>query len=137
QSRTLVVREGGSIAAAIARAAPGDTIQVLPGVYHEGQPGDLNALTITTDDLTLEGRSLPGQPVVLENAGGQSFGVWVSPADSTGAAAEANDELPPCGSGGSRLHGFAIRGFTVRGFEQHGVHLACVDGFTIDGNVAE
>ncbi len=109
----------------------------MPGVYKEGAPGDLNALTVTIDDIELIGRSTPGHPVVLENAGGQSFGVWVSPSDSTGPAAEANDETPPCGSDGSLIHGFAIRGFTLRGFEKHDLHLACVDGFNISQNVSE
>ena len=135
QARTIVVHEGGSIAAALAGAAPGDVVQVFPGVYHEGAAGDLNALTITTGGISLVGRPAPGKPVVLENAGGQSFGIWVSPANSTGAA-EAEDELPPCGFDGTRLHGFSIEGFTVRGFDRHGVHLACVDGFSMAGNTA-
>jgi parallel beta-helix repeat protein len=36
-----------------------------------------------------------------------------------------------------RIHVFTIQGFTVRGFDQHGVHLACVDGFLIANNVAD
>jgi parallel beta-helix repeat protein len=47
-SKTHVVRPGGSIQAAIDAARPGDTILVKPGEYAE-------ALTITTDDLTLKG----------------------------------------------------------------------------------
>jgi parallel beta-helix repeat protein len=116
---------------------PGDRIDVMPGIYHEGRPGDLNALTITIDQITLVGLSRTNQPVVLENAGGQKFGVWVSPLDSTGAVAEANNEEPPCASNGSTIHGFTIRGFTLRGFDGHGLHLACVDGFVVDRNVAE
>jgi hypothetical protein len=54
---------------------------VRPGTYHEGAPGDLNALTITKNDIELVGDD-GEEPVVLENAGGQSYGVWVSPADS-------------------------------------------------------
>lgn len=134
---TIVVRPGDSIRAALARASPGDRIEVLPGTYREGAPGDLNALTVTLDGIALVGRSSPGHPVVLENAGGQSFGIWVSPTDSAGAAAEADDEHPPCGLVGTALHGFSISGFTVRGFAAHGVHLACVDGFSIVGNEAQ
>ncbi len=136
-ARTLIVHPGGSIRAAISQAVPGDQIVVLPGVYKEGAPGDLNALTVTVDGIELVGSSALGNPVVLENAGGQSFGVWVSPSDSTGPAAQANDETPPCGFDGSRIHGFSIRGFTLRGFQKHGLHLACVDGFHISNNVAE
>ncbi len=136
-ARTLVVHPGGSIRTAISQAVPGDEIVVLPGVYKEGAPGDLNALTVTIDEIALIGRSTPGNPVVLQNAGGQSFGVWVSPANSSGPGPEANDELPPCGFDGSRVHGFSISGFTLRGFQKHGLHLACVDGFNISNNVAE
>lgn len=135
-ARTLVVHPGGSIRAALASAQPGDTIKVLPGIYKEGAPDDLNALTITVDGIKLLGDSGNGNPVVLENAGSQSYGVWVSPANSTGAA-QSDDEHPPCGFDGSRLHGFTIRGFTLRGFQQHGLHLACVDGFNISNNVSE
>jgi parallel beta-helix repeat protein len=136
-ARTFVVHPGESIRAALARASPGDRIEVLPGTYQEGAAGDLNALTVTIDGIALVGRSRPGRPVVLENAGGQSYGVWVSPADSAGPGPQADDEHPPCGLAGTAIRGFSIRGFTVRGFASHGVHLACVDGFTISGNVAE
>lgn len=136
-ARTLVVHPGGSIRAALARALPSDRIVVLPGVYKEGSQGDLNALTITMDGISLLGLSTPGDPVVLENPGGQSFGVWVSPANSAGPGPEANDELPPCGVDGSLIHGFSISGFTLRGFQKHGLHLACVDGFHISKNVSE
>jgi parallel beta-helix repeat protein len=136
-ARRLAVHPGESIRAAIARALPGDQIEVLPGVYKEGAPGDLNALTITKDRLELVGRSTPENPVVLQNAGGQSFGVWISPANSAGPGPEDNDEKPPCGFDGSLIHGFSIRGFTLRGFQKHGLHLACVDGFHITHNVSQ
>jgi parallel beta-helix repeat protein len=135
-ARTFVVHPGDSIRAAVARASPGDRIQVLPGTYREGAPGDRNALTISTPDLEIRGLSRPGAPVVLENAGAQQFGLWVSPANSAGAAQD-DPEHPPCGRDGSTVRGFALRGFTVRGFSVHGVHLACVDGFTLRDNSAD
>ena len=134
---TLVVRPGESIRAALARARAGDTIEVMPGVYHEGTAGELNALTITLDRISLVGRPRVGRPVVLENAGGQSFGIWVSPANSAGPVAQGDPEHPPCGLDGATLRDFSIHGFTVRGFAQDGVHLACVDGFSISGNRAD
>ncbi len=136
-ARTLVVHPGESIRDAISRAASGDRIEVLPGVYREGAPGDLNALTVTLDGIELVGVPSRHRPVVLENAGGQSFGIWVSPADSAGPGPEADDEHPPCGLSGSTLHGFSLSGFTVKGFAVHGVHLACVDGFALTGNVSD
>ena len=74
---------------------------------------------------------------MLENAGGQGYGIWVSPKNSAGPTAQADDERPPCGSDGSRIQGFSVEGFTIRGFDRHGVHLACVDGFRIEDNVSE
>lgn len=136
-ARTWTVQPGQSIAAAIGKAHPGDRIEVMPGVYHEGSPNSLNAVTITTDAIDLVGLSHANQRVVLENAGGQSYGIWVSPANSTGTAAEGADEKPPCATDGATVHGFAIRGFTLRGFGQDGLHLACVNSFLIEGNSAQ
>jgi len=136
-ARTHVVRSGESIRDAIAQARAGDRIEVEPGVYREGRPGDLNALTITLDGIELIGKPRPGRPVVLENAGNQGFGIWVSPANSAGLDPESDPERPPCGVDGSRIQGFRVEGFTVRGFDVHGVHLACVRGFRIEDNVAE
>jgi parallel beta-helix repeat protein len=137
EASTWTVRPGESIGAAIGKAHPGDRVEVLPGVYHEGRPGDLNAVTITTNGIELVGLSRADRPVVLENAGGQSYGIWVSPVNSTGTIAERDDEKPPCASDGATVQGFAVIGFTLRGFEEHGLHLACVDGFLIDANLAE
>jgi parallel beta-helix repeat protein len=137
EARVWTVHLGESISAAISKAHPGDRIDVMPGIYHEGHPGDLNAVTITTDGIDLVGLSHGNQPVVLESAGGQSYGVWVSPLDSTGPIAEQNDERPPCASNGSTIRGFSIRGFTLRGFAEHGLHLACVNGFLISETVSE
>jgi parallel beta-helix repeat protein len=136
-ARTLVVHPGQSIRAAIAHARPGDRIEVLPGIYREGAASDLNALTIGIGGLELVGRPHRGHPVVLENAGAQSYGIWVSPPDSSGPVPQADAEHPPCGLSGTSLRGFAIRGFTIRGFGVHGVHLACVDGFAITSNVSD
>ncbi|HZX95430.1 MAG TPA: parallel beta-helix domain-containing protein [Myxococcales bacterium] len=135
-ARTLVVHPGDSIRAAVARASPGDRIQVLPGTYREGGARDRNAVTVTTANLTIVGVPHPGAPVVLENAGAQQFGFWVSPANSAGAAQD-DPEHPPCGLDGTTLRGFSLQGFTLRGFAVHGAHLACVDGFTLSGNTAD
>jgi parallel beta-helix repeat protein len=136
-ARTIVVHPGGSIRAALNQARPGDRVEVLPGVYHEGSAGELNALTIDTNAIDLVGVPSPARPVVLENAGGQSFGIWVSPADSAGSGPESDPEHPPCGFSGTALDGFSLSGITVRGFAVHGVHLACVDGFSLRNNVAD
>ena len=136
-SATIIVQPGDSIAAAIQGAQTGDVIQVQPGTYHEGAAGDLNALTITKSGIEIDGNSTADSPVILENAGGQSFGIWVSPADSAGAAAQANPEAAPCATSNALVKQFKLSGVTVRGFAEHGVHLACVDGFTLSGNISD
>ena len=136
-ARTIVVHPGDSIRAAIANASTGDRVQVLPGVYHEGSPGDLNAISITTSGIELVGLSSPTRPVVLESAGNQSFGIWVSPPDSIGAGAQADPEHPPCGISGARIDGFSLSGFTVKGFVDDGVHITCIDSFWLTNNVID
>jgi parallel beta-helix repeat protein len=136
-ARTIVVHPGQSIRSALAAAVPGDRVQVLPGVYREGSPTDLNAISLGTSGIELIGLSSPMRPVVLENAGAQAFGIWVSPVDSMGAGAQSDPEHPPCGVSGARVRGFSLSGFTVRGFAQDGVHLTCVDGFWLTHNLAD
>ncbi len=126
-AKTVTVRPGESIQAAVDSAKPGATIVVLPGVYHE--PGTASAVTVTRDDIRLVARTRRGgAPVVIEASGGQTDGVWVSPADTVGTE---EDERPPCGTSGARIHGFRMQGFTVRGFARFGVYLACVDDFRV------
>jgi parallel beta-helix repeat protein len=136
-ARTIVVHPGETIRAALTQAKSGDRIQVLPGVYREGAAGDLNAITINLSGIHIVGLSSPSRPVVLENAGGQSFGIWVSPSDSTGPAPQSNPEHPPCGLSSARISGFSLSGFTVKGFAGDGVHLACVDDFTLKNNIVD
>jgi len=107
----ITVRPGMSIQAAIDAAPPGATIEVEPGTYHE--PGAARALTITRNGIKLVAARHGKQPVVLEQSGTQTHGIWVSPPDTLDPA---DDELPPCGESGRRLQGFQLSGFTVQGF---------------------
>src|SRR5689334_5950261 len=47
-SRTIVVRPGQSVQAAINRANPGDTVLLMPGVYHQ-------SVHVRKDGITLRG----------------------------------------------------------------------------------
>lgn len=129
-AKTVVVHSGESIQAAIDAAPAGATIRVEPGTYHEA--GDSRAITVTKDGIRLVGAARRGRPVVLEQSGTQTQGIWVSPDDSL---APADVELPPCGRpGGPRLAGFQLSGFTIQGFDGFGVYLACVDRFRLERN---
>jgi len=136
-ARTIVVQKRGSIRDAIAQASAGDRIEVLPGTYEEGAEGDLNALTITRAGISVVGKPTKKRAVILQSRARQSYGIWVSPANSAGPGKQ-DPEDPPCGDRDpATLKGFSIRGFTIRGFAEHGVHLACVDGFSIIDNHAD
>ena len=88
-------------------AAPGSTIVIPPGIYHE-------SVLISTDRLVLRAR--PG--AVLDGTG-------QSGADGIRVIA------PP----GRRLSGFELNGLTVRNFSRNGIFLRGVDGYRITGTI--
>jgi hypothetical protein len=89
-AREIKVQSGQSIQAAVDRPLPGDRIAVQPGTYHEpGRPcptvpTSVCAVVISADDISLVAASQSGQPVILENSGGQ---VQVSSSPSRGSPA--------------------------------------------------
>ena len=139
--RTIVVRPGDSIQAAIDRAQPGTRIYVLAGVYREPS-NQTNGLNITKNGIRLIGQSGPGKRVIFENAGNQRNGIVVVPEDRVDCMGCHSDMAPPfplrpgVESGGLKMrepmmHGFEIRSITIRGFDNNGLFTENVDGFKI------
>jgi len=138
--RTLLVRPGQSIQAAVHCARPGARILVLPGVYRETTDAT-NAVAIGKDGIRLIGLSSRGRRVVLENAGNQRNGIVVVPDDRADCMGCHTDMAPPFpllpGVEGKlamrepMLHGLEVRGITIRGFRNNGLFTENVDGFRI------
>jgi parallel beta-helix repeat protein len=126
-AKTIQVKPGDSIQAAVDLANSGDTVMVKPGTYTEAgqpcptEPGNTCAVVVTDDNIRLFATSSPQKPVILQNAGGQELGISVGKTDD-----------PSCLSNPSlRVDGSLIRGFTVKGFGDDGVFLYCVDNWRV------
>ncbi len=143
ERRTIVVRPGESIQAALDRARPGTRILVLPGVYHEtSDPTGTNAVHVTKSGIRLIGLSRGDRRVVVENAGGQMNGIVVVPEDRTQCMGCHESMSPPFalregvahsdpGFPEPLLHGIEIKGITIRGFSNNGLFTERVNGFHI------
>jgi len=104
-----VVHHGESIQAAVDAAAPGDTVIVKRGVYHE-------SVVIQKDGITLRGQGRvtikpPGDGAGLCNVPGELIGICVLPAD-------VNFED---GSYTTRVKNVSITRLSVVGFEGDGI----------------
>jgi len=106
-----------TIQAAVDAAAPGDTVSVPPGIYHE-------TVTITKSGITIKGT----RGAVLDSTG---FAVGIRA--SSGPTVIGPDGFPVCPT--FALHDLAVEGLTFRGASFTGVLFRGVDGFSIrDGN---
>jgi nitrous oxidase accessory protein NosD len=103
---TAVVHPGHSIQAAVDAAAPGDTILVKAGTYHE-------SVTIHTDGLTL--RAL-GEVTLKPPY--HDYGQCYIPGHAVGICVVSTDSDP---STGTRVRDVTISGFRIVGFQGDGV----------------
>jgi parallel beta-helix repeat protein len=126
-AKTIHVRKGQSIQAAVDRAKPGDRILIAPGTYREnGGPcpavsAQTCAVAIDKNDIKLIGVPRKGRPVVLRAKQGQDAGIEVGKPREGDCLGDAS----------KRIHGSLIRGITVRDFDDFGVFLLCVDHWRI------
>jgi parallel beta-helix repeat protein len=122
-ARTVVVRPGVDVQAAIDAALPGDRIRFESGLYTRtpSGPHDTSLLTIETDGLVLEG---PTDAVI--EASGFEYGIRVGP------------DLEPSVDGCPAqplLRDFRIDGLTIQNAGDTGLRLAGVEGYTLIGGV--
>ena len=110
-ARVLHVKPGQSIQAAVDAANTGDTVMIAPGTYHEAgrpcptEPGNMCAVVVDKDGISLVGQA-PGQgAVVLENAGGQDQGIAFAKEGADGATCFADTS--------QRLQGALVRGLSL------------------------
>ncbi|MFC8447521.1 nitrous oxide reductase family maturation protein NosD [Kitasatospora sp. NPDC057223] len=105
-----LVRPGESVQQAVDAAAPGDTVQLLPGSYQ-------GSVLVTTSGLTIRGAG----PETVITPG----------ADDANACALAGHGICVTGAAGHRLTGVRIEALTVSGFRKNGVNASETDGMAV------
>ena len=126
-ARTIDVRRGDSIQAAVDVARPGDRVVIHPGTYSErGRtcptvPDEQCAVVVTRNRISVVGRPRPGKPVVLRSREGQQRGIAVG-RSRQGVCLNRPNLL---------VHGSRIARLTVQGFEDDGIRLTCVERWRV------
>jgi nitrous oxidase accessory protein NosD len=126
-SRVRVVRPGQSIQAAIDAARPGDTILVKPGTYAE-------ALTVTTDDLTLKGSR--GTVLTMPDDAEPCL-VFDPTAPPTVDGVCVLGEFSPEFEVTDPVENFRISGFVIRGFSANGIFALATEDLRVTRILAE
>src|SRR5215216_1941787 len=121
-ARTIDVRPGESIQAAVDLARAGDRVLVHAGRYTEAgrpcpsEPDETCAVVISKDGISVVGRASRARRVVLRSRDGQARGIAV------GKTRDGDCLSKPA----KVVRGSLIARLTVRGFEDDGVLLFCV-----------
>ena len=108
-----VVTPGESIQAAIDECSPGDTVRIAPGEFREN-------LTITTDDITLQGAGAGRHGTVLMPSGSTSSPCADAPASAVQGICVHG--AFPAESGGPAVRDVTIEDLTVDGFSGTGIY---------------
>ena len=123
-SKTIVVRPGQSIQAAINAASPGDTVFIKRGVYHQ-------SVQIRTDGITLRGSgAFPGGTVLVppksfpKTMCNGAFG-------PTGVCIVAKNVNPKTGAVITPVNDDTVTGMLVTGFPANGVFGYGTDGLKV------
>ena len=128
-ARTIVVRPGHSIQAAVNRARPGDTVLVKPGVYHQTVQIRKNGITLRGSGAGRGGTVLRPPASVPKTLCNQAFG-------PTGVCVLARKVDTKTGAVLSAVHNDTVRGLRIVGFPSSGVFGYGTDGLRVTRTVA-
>jgi hypothetical protein len=128
-SGTIVVGPGQSIQAAVNAASPGDTVLVLPGVYHQ-------SVQIRTDGITLRGSGAFGGGTVLVPPKKFPNTLCNGAFGPTGVCILAKSVNPSNGAVLVPVSNDTVTGLLVSGFPANGVFGYGTDGMRVTRVVA-
>ncbi|MBV7694780.1 nitrous oxide reductase family maturation protein NosD [Streptomyces sp. TRM70350] len=132
--RIHVVKPGQSIQQAVNAAQTGDTVLVLPGVYHE-------SVTVKTPGLTLRGLSHHGNDTVIQpvqkKAAAGSTKATRNNKKATINCAEAGNGICVIGEKDKALPDVTVADLKVTGFSKIGLFSLGTDRLTVQRVIAE